>query len=624
MINIINNNNVFDKILSVSNFHKRAEFGEVNMLNSIDFNEVASINIDVIEKQVFDIIIRNLSPEMEAYVAGGWVRDKILGRDSKDIDICVWNPNDTLKAAEQLYTNIFGTLPSEERKNTIGTVVGVPIAGLDIDFTPFRQETYVPNSTKPIVFPGNLESETTRRDLTLNSLLYNIKTGMVIDYTRKGIQDLKQGIIDTPLDPIQTFKDDPNRIMRAFRFMAQFGFDMAPRLLETISRPDILDLLDSNKRGSKIEDTKAQVAAPGEANYEQLYKMMIVDNTDDLLKALNAMIETGALSKIIGMDNDKWLPFDTPQRNKHHVNDSIWNHIERVFQGLDENLSSNKEDRFITRMSVLYHDLGKFRTTIRRPVPESKLKNLREKYPDNEAIQWHGFWYTNHPTVSTQLAMESLTDNIKAPSKIRDRIAKLVEMHDVLMDNDNSSKIKKNSFSPSDAYKIVQEISRGGLYPQDVENLITLMIADRKGHLHGDDFSDIEQFKRQIEILGDKLWMKHTEIIDGNIVKDIVNDNNKDKIGIIINKIIYEYLNGHLKMTPAKRAEQIAIENGWARKELMPPKPLINGNWIIQNINPQDKTMIKDLLIRGKELESQGLNEQEIIEQLRKEINNDY
>lgn len=617
---LINDNNVFDYMLSTANLSKRAEFGEVNRSNSVEFDGVASIPVDGVERQVFDTIVKNLDPGMEAYVAGGWVRDKILGKDSKDIDICVWSPYDTLKAAERLYTNIFGSPPNDERKNEIGTVVGVPIAGLDIDFTPFRQETYVPNSTKPIVSPGNLDAEVTRRDLTINSLLYNIKTGMIIDYTQRGINDLEQGIIDTPLDPVQTFKDDPNRIMRAFRFMAQFGFDMAPRLLETISQPEILELLDVNKRGAKIKDTKAQVAAPGEANYEQMYKMMTVDSTDNLLKALNAMIDTGAMGKIIGMDNEKWLPFNTPQMNQHHVNDSIWNHIERVFQGLDDNMPLDKEDKFITRMSVLFHDLGKFRTSIRRQIPEKKLQTLRERKPDSEGLEWHGYWYTNHASVSTQLVNESLTENIKAPSRIKDRIAKLVEMHDVLMENPYSDKVKKNTFGPSDAYKIAQEISRGGLNPQDVDNLLAIMFADRKGHLHGDDFSDIEQFKNQVEELGEKLWMKKNEVIDGNVVKDIVNDRNKDKIGEIINMVIYEYLNGQLKMDPADRAMQIAIERGWAKPEFMPAKPMINGNWIIQNINPPDKTMIKDLILRGKELESQGLGEQEIIEQLKLEI----
>lgn len=618
MIELINSNNVFDGLFSNCSLNK---FGQVDESNSVSYDSVANMEITPSEQSIFNQIISALDPGQDAYVAGGWVRDKILGRQNKDIDIAVWDSRDTLNAANNIYEKLTGK-PSESI-NAIGTTI-VNIDGMDIEFTPFRKELYSEYSNKPEVAPGDIESETTRRDLTINSLLYDVRTGMILDYTQRGIKDIMNGVLDTPQDPEKTFREDPNRIMRAFRFSATLpNFEIHPRVLETIKRPEILELLKPSNRGVDETGTKMQKATPGEENFNQLYKMMTVDNTDNLLGSLNSMIETGALQVILGMDNAKWLPFDTPQRNQHHINDSIWNHIERVFQGLYENLPEDREDRFITRMSVLFHDLGKFRTSIRRPVPEEKLQKLREKKPDSEGVQWHGFWYTNHAEVSTQLANEALTDNIKAPNKIRDRIAKLVKMHDVLMEKQYADKIHKNSFDSSDAYQIIQDISRGGMYPQDVDNLFALMIADRRGHLDSEDLSDIENLRSKVEQLGEKIWMKPNEVVDGNFVKDIIDVKRVggDKIGEVQRLVAYEYLNGKLKMDPEERAKQIAIERGWAIPELMPERSQINFQWIQENgLVPQEKSMIGSVIKRGKDLESQGLNNEQIIQKLKEEM----
>jgi tRNA nucleotidyltransferase/poly(A) polymerase len=81
---------------------------------------------------------------------------------------------------------------------------------------------------------GTAEEDSLRRDLTINALFYNINTGEVEDFTNKGLEDLKAGIIRTPLGPEQTFKDDPLRILRVFRFAARYEFSCDPEMVESI------------------------------------------------------------------------------------------------------------------------------------------------------------------------------------------------------------------------------------------------------------------------------------------------------------------------------------------------------------------------------------------------------
>jgi len=165
-----------------------------------------------------------------------------------------------------------GTQP--DAINDIGTTV-VNIDGMDIEFTPFRKETYSAESNKPVVEPGDLESEITRRDMTINSLLYDLKTGQIIDFTQRGISDIQNGVLDTPKAPEETFREDPNRIMRLFRFMATLGFDASDRVMETVARPEILALLDPSNRGEDITGTKMKKATPGEENYNQLLFLIL-------------------------------------------------------------------------------------------------------------------------------------------------------------------------------------------------------------------------------------------------------------------------------------------------------------------------------------------------------------
>ncbi|GAB3543858.1 CCA tRNA nucleotidyltransferase [Spirosoma fluminis] len=173
---------------------------------------------------------------VRAYVIGGFVRDLVLGRPSKDIDIVCIGSGITLAEAvgKALHTNVaqfpsFGTAMLRTEHNG---------QDWEIEFVGARKESYRSDSRKPIVEDGTLEDDQNRRDFTINAMSISLNAsqyGELID-PFDGLKDLKRKIIRTPLDPDITFSDDPLRMMRAIRFASQLNFDIEPDTFDAIVR----------------------------------------------------------------------------------------------------------------------------------------------------------------------------------------------------------------------------------------------------------------------------------------------------------------------------------------------------------------------------------------------------
>lgn len=161
---------------------------------------------------------------VEAYVVGGYVRDVLLRRASKDVDfVCVGSGIELAEA-------VAGQLGPKVKVNVFrnfGTAQ-IVIGDFDLEFVGARKESYRSDSRKPLVEDGTLEDDQKRRDFTINAMALGLNKnnfGVLVD-PFDGTGDLKRKIIRTPLDPVITFSDDPLRMMRAVRFASQLNFDI--------------------------------------------------------------------------------------------------------------------------------------------------------------------------------------------------------------------------------------------------------------------------------------------------------------------------------------------------------------------------------------------------------------
>ena len=192
-----------------------------------------------LEYRVFDLLVEAVKENgMPAYVVGGYVRDKLLGRPTKDIDIVV--VGNGIGLAECFAAKIGSTAHVSVFRN-FGTAM---VRFYDreeewiVEFVGARKESYRADSRKPLVEDGTLEDDQNRRDFTINALAISLNKE---DYGRfldpfHGMKDLEDGIIRTPLEPDITYSDDPLRMMRAIRFAGQLDFVIENESFESIKK----------------------------------------------------------------------------------------------------------------------------------------------------------------------------------------------------------------------------------------------------------------------------------------------------------------------------------------------------------------------------------------------------
>ncbi|KAF2861844.1 poly A polymerase C-terminal region-like protein [Piedraia hortae CBS 480.64] len=197
---------------------------------------------------------------------GGWVRDKLLGVQSNDIDVAI-NIMTGYQFALQLkdYLEIPGNLAkyglSDQDPKTPSSLGGIhkidanpekskhletvttKLLGFDLDLVNLRKETYSEDSRNPQMEVGTPLEDALRRDATVNAMFYNLHSQEVEDFTGKGRQDMHKKIIRTPLEPFQTFKDDPLRVLRLIRFASRLGYTIDDEALEAMSDQSIKDAL---------------------------------------------------------------------------------------------------------------------------------------------------------------------------------------------------------------------------------------------------------------------------------------------------------------------------------------------------------------------------------------------
>jgi len=279
-----------------------------------------------------------------AYVVGGFVRDLILQQPSKDIDIVVMG--DGIAFAKAFSESIKTKKEVAYYKN-FGTAM-VKTAGWDVEFASARKESYLPESRKPAVETGTLEEDQNRRDFTINALAISLNKkdhGTLID-PFNGVDDIRNKIIRTPLDPDITFSDDPLRMLRAIRFASRLNFVIEEKTYEAIVR--------NNSRINIIS---------GERISEELNKI-ILSETPSI--GFRLLFEAGLLHLIFP---ELAAMYGVEQKEGKGHKDNFYH----TLQVLD-NISTETDDLWL-RWSALLHDIA---------------KPLTKRFVDGEGWTFHG------------------------------------------------------------------------------------------------------------------------------------------------------------------------------------------------------------------------------------------
>lgn len=336
----------------ISRFSKLIKFAE---------NQLYKIELTAQEQKIFDVLMNaNKESGINAVLrcAGGWVRDRLLGKVSKDIDIAVDRGTGEqfasavvkYMAANGIESKNVGVIKSNPDQSKHLETATTSIFGLPIDFVNLRSETYA-DSRIPEMKVGTPEEDAFRRDLSINALFYNINTGKIEDFTGKGIDDLKSGIIRTPLDPLQTFTDDPLRALRAIRFASRYGFALDPQLIEAAKSPEVKEALRNKISRERIaEELRGMLKGPNPALAFELVKAL--DLRDELFPRPANL--------------DTW---DMNQNTPYH-DMGVYDHLVKVVDTMNSLLNKpghdvKVEDRIVLLLAAFMHDLGKLEPSIK-------------------------------------------------------------------------------------------------------------------------------------------------------------------------------------------------------------------------------------------------------------------
>jgi len=332
-----------------------------------------------IERSIFNrIAAAAASLNLPTYLIGVFVRDKIIGRPTKDADIvCL---GDGIELANKV-ADLFEPRPTVAFFKNFGTAQ-IKLPEMEIEFVGARKESYQLESRKPQVETGSLEDDQNRRDFTINALAISLNQsdfGQLID-PFNGVTAIENKIIQTPLLPEQTFSDDPLRMMRAIRFAAQLQFTIVPQTLEAI----------------KAQAPRIKIVSQ-ERITDELNKIMLCNRPS---VGWDLLFQTGLLQIIF------------PQMVDLYGAENIdgMGHKDNFYHTLQviDNISENTNDLWL-RWAALLHDIGK---------PATK-----------QFEEGHGFTFHGHEVVGARMVPKIFTQ-LKLPLNEKMKmVQKLVLLH---------------------------------------------------------------------------------------------------------------------------------------------------------------------------------------------------
>jgi poly(A) polymerase len=349
------------------------------------------------------------------WIIGGFVRDKMLGRATDEMDIvCV---GDGIALAHAVAASFRPKPPVSFFKN-FGTAQ-IKLPDLILEFVGARRESYRSESRKPEVEPGTLEDDQNRRDFTINAMAMSLNEadfGTILD-PFDGIKHLKEGMLITPLDPVITFNDDPLRMLRGIRFAAQLGFQLHPASLEAI----------------KTQKERIKIVS-GERIVDEINKMVLSPKPS---VGFDLMYQSGILEiifpQMVALAGAQYIDGLGHKDNFYHT-----------LQVLD-NISEHTDNLWL-RWAAILHDIG--------------------KPPTKRFEEGHGWTFHGHEVVGARM-VPKIFKQLKLPQNEKMKyVQKLVELHlrpiSLTKENITDSAIRRLLFDAGD----------------DFEDLMTLCAAD--------------------------------------------------------------------------------------------------------------------------------------------------
>jgi tRNA nucleotidyltransferase/poly(A) polymerase len=316
--------------------------------------------------------------QVPCYLIGGFVRDTIIGRPTKDMDIvCL---GDGIELAHAIAKK-FAPVPQVSFFKNFGTAQ-IKVADLEIEFVGARKESYNYDSRKPVVETGTLEDDQNRRDFTINALAISLNRenyGALLD-PFNGITDIENKILQTPLDPAITFSDDPLRMMRAIRFAAQLDYTIEEKTFEAITQnAERIKIVSGERIADELN--KILMCRKPSIGFDLLYK-------SGLLKIIfPQMVDLAGAEYIDGMGHK----------------DNFYHTLQVV-----DNICANTDDIWL-RWAAVLHDIAK---------PATK------KFEDG-----HGWTFHGHEVVGGRM-VPKIFARLKLPQNEKMKfVRKMVELH---------------------------------------------------------------------------------------------------------------------------------------------------------------------------------------------------
>jgi poly(A) polymerase len=431
--------------------------------------------------------------QMEVYVIGGFVRDKIIGRSTADIDfVCTGN---AIELADEVAVK-YVPRPMVSVFRNFGTahfkIQDKDDQMIDIEFVGARKESYRSVSRKPDIFPGTLEEDLNRRDFTINALAVSLNEkdfGRLID-PFGGLHDLEIRRIITPLDPVATFNDDPLRMLRAIRFAAQLEFEIDPETFDAI-----------------IENARRISIISQERITEEINKIIATKKPS---LGFDLLFRSGLLQII--------FPKMTELAGAEYI-DGL-GHKDNFYHTLQvlDNISENTIDLWL-RWAAILHDIGK---------PATK-----------KFEQGHGWTFHGHEVVGGRM-VPKIFEKLKLPMNEKMRfVRKMVELHlrpiSLTKENITDSAIRRLLFDAGD----------------DIDSLMVLCEADitsknkQKVKRYLENFELVR--KRLLEVEEKDKLRNWQPPVTGEMIMETFNIGPSKKVGDLKNMIREAILEGEIE-----------------------------------------------------------------------------